>query len=333
MQRKTPKWGSSNATDNEIDHWLEGACPSKAYKNKHRHKTSHPTFEIRASKCRELFLDVTQYPVVNSRTVKHIYGFPPELRDMIYHWALDGLNIDLKYEESKVNAVYGTGQLNKPVDSFPKWFGTDARMRKEVTEKFYRRARSIVDLQPVHRFEHQPQQFPSDLSAAKYMEIKNVFESVRRLHRLPYEVGRGLLFLPTYPRRNILSDMFFLGNALKDLSIRVQLNLATFHAPARASATTCSLFSNIPDGLERLKIKMGVESNVGSLTKDEARFLCDIVRNEMLEIALTKVTGDVLEHRDWDTSSSLSCSGLDPIDTCRELGVEIMTKEYGRRRM
>ena len=113
----------------------------------------------------------------------------------------------------------------------------------------------------------------------------------------------------------------------------MQLNLATFHAPARASATTCSVFSNIPDGLERLKIETSVKSNVGSLTKDEASFLRVIVRNEMLGIALTKVAGDVVEHRDWDTSSSLSCSGLDPIDTYREIGVEIMSKQYGRRRM
>ena len=156
MARKTPKWERSNLTDEAFLDALSRRnvltlCGGRSIGNCHDFQ---PLVDAD---------DVNKFP---------FWKLPPELRDLVYRHALDGIRIWSKHDEiltgrkaTDIRITYGhqaTGRVHAQRE-LPVWLRYNNRLRQEALAQFYSRAQFFVHHSypwihktPIHSLSRRP---------------------------------------------------------------------------------------------------------------------------------------------------------------------------------
>jgi hypothetical protein len=154
MHRRAPKWGLSNLTD-------------EAFLAKFNDTTNRNINTIGKDKCPNARISSparAKYNAIGDATVANLYqrdlqffDLPRELRDEIYHHALEGVSIsfpfcnilllELDHLTDYIPFIVAYGERDRMDQRvFPAWLRYNNRLRREGLTQFYRHAKLIINV-------------------------------------------------------------------------------------------------------------------------------------------------------------------------------------------
>ena len=267
MQRQTPKWGVPSHTIDQIDQWLVDVYSKR--KRCQDELVEHPRLDVTSKRPRTSQALKSPKIILPEKKKFPFFRLPRELRDIIYDFALTGLQIATYYRQTEVTAVYpGASRNSKDVKEFPSWLSGSRRVHIEASEQFYSRARICFNLPSQCSLQPWYHSTPWwKVLRARHVTIRSVTMHVSDSYDCANE--RVTSFGTHSDHYNTMIALFRKSTELRDLTLQIEVNLEPDWKLGKVSSMALPFLGCVTKhSLDRLRIEVTIRSDYDEPTTD-----------------------------------------------------------------